>query len=171
MQKGRKARNSWWRKESWRSLCLCDICLQGRESLDQRVPKSNSSSGAGAYVLLTVVWDEVLQVGKIGWLWIAKIMPVWAIFKMIGCGKAWIWHWKAFELTGLSLQEEINNLGANTQRPSLSYLYNSSQHILKENLLDPVYLAFSKWVIHFYTSVLVPKMFLWDLPFRKEKKG
>lgn len=46
------------------SLCLRDICSQGRESLDQRVPKSNSSSGAGAYVLLTVVWDEVLQGGQ-----------------------------------------------------------------------------------------------------------
>lgn len=46
------------------SLCLGDLCSQNGESLDQRVPQSNSSSGAGAYVLLAVVWDEVLQGGQ-----------------------------------------------------------------------------------------------------------
>lgn len=33
------------------SLCLGDIYSQVGETLDQRVPKSNSSSGAGADVL------------------------------------------------------------------------------------------------------------------------
>ena len=47
----------------------------------------------------------------------AKNLLIWDVFKTNGYVKISVWLLWAFKLMGLDCSEEINNLGANTQKP------------------------------------------------------
>ena len=49
-------------------------------------------------------------------------------------GKICVWHWQAFEVTGLISSKEINNPRSNTQIPPLTHSNQFSQSVMSDSL-------------------------------------
>ena len=49
-------------------------------------------------------------------------------------GEKFVWHWQAFEVTGLVSSKEINNPRSNTQRPPLTHSNQFSCSVVSDSL-------------------------------------
>ena len=131
----RRAKEFLREKEIRKETCVWEIYAHKMGSLQVRV--SEGSNSGGLSIASHCVWPDFAE-------WAKQAESNWIKICLYGdCLNNWMWESLSLASVGFWVNrpqhgEEINNVGANTQRQHLPCLYNSSQHLLTENLPDPV---------------------------------